>query len=250
MSRLVEKLKSVSGASAPSLGFRAAAATRGPHLLLLARLGASDGKLAADLAEAGADALLMQGSSVASLQGSSGRARNVPCGVLMHQAGEDQLPALRKAGCDFMVMSAAAAPVSWLREEGMGRVLRVLATADMGQLRGVDHIGVDAILLEPEEESGFVTVQFLMASHFLSEALRQPVLASAPASASVDDVRALWEAGVSGVVMEIDVDKVKELRRFIDSLPARPRRRGHREDALLPRLSRALAPQEEEEEEE
>ncbi|MEW6034097.1 MAG: hypothetical protein AB1603_04520 [Chloroflexota bacterium] len=250
MSRLVENLKRSAESAVPAMGFRAAsAADKVPKLLLVVGLTRPDVSTARELVESGADALLVHATDSKALAEVAQAAGKAPCGVVLKETSNAQLSALKKSGCDFVVFSPGSSPVSWLQEEGMGKVLRVPSSADMASLRGLDRLPIDVVLVDQGDEQEFISVQFLMACYFLRDALRKPLLAAVPTRVSTGDVRALWEAGVDGLVVEALGDKVRELRQAADGLPVRAGRRGVKEVPVLPRLEVAALSEAEEEEE-
>jgi hypothetical protein len=250
MSQLIDKLKRATEGAAPALGFRTSAATSRPApLLLVARVAGPQGVKA--LVAAGADALLVTAPDAGLVGEVVKAASGVPCGAILERPDRQQLAAIKEAGSDFVVFSASTSPLAVLKQEGMGKVLKVPPDPEMLGLRGLDGVGVDAVLLEGDEGQGFVSVQYLMVCRFLGDVLRKPLLAGVPPRVDGDDVATLWETGVDGLVLETDGAGLKQLRQVVNALPATGRRRKGREAALLPRLSEGVPmPMEEEEDDE
>jgi len=65
MSKLIDKLKMVEISSGPGMGFRTAAMTKGPSLLLIPRLSGLDAKSGAAVVEGGADAVMIGRAALA-----------------------------------------------------------------------------------------------------------------------------------------------------------------------------------------
>lgn len=248
MNKLVQKLKGVAESAAPAMGFRPASiATKSRGPLLVAVLAHPDAKSAKAAIDAGADAVLAKTSDTKVVSDVVDSGRDVPFGIDAAGAEGVDLPALKEAGCDFVVFSPATAPASWLRVEGLARVARVSPAADATSLRGLDRVGVDAVLLDKDADDDFVSVQFVMTGYYLVGALGKPVMAMLPSGATTDEVAALWDAGVDGIVAEAAPARLKDLRKAIASLPPRSRKKGGREIALLPRISAEAEPPAEEE---
>ena len=124
-------------------------------------------------------------------------------------------------------------------------------------LRAINELPVDAVLIASEQKEGhFLTWQHLMLFQRFADLLTKPLLISIPAKVTSVELQALWEAGVTGVIVEVGVkqpqDRLKELRQVIDKLKFTSPRQRERVEALLPRTGRepSTATTEEEEEEE
>ena len=248
MSMLVQKLKSNAESAAPAMGFRTASTvTRARGPLLVARLSHPDAKSAKAAADAGADVILVSTVDAKVVTSIVEAVGSVPCGVILDKDEGIDLGALKEAGCDFVVISPCAAPAAWLRQEGLSKVARVIPTTEMVALRGIDRVGVDAVVLDRDGEGDFVSVQFLMTCHFLRGALSKPLLAMIPPGASEEDAGLLWDAGVDGLVVDVAPGRLKDLHKAVTSLPPRTRKRAGKDVPLLPRLAEAAAPAEEEE---
>jgi hypothetical protein len=90
-----------------------------------------------------------------------------------------------------------------------------------------------------------------------ADLLTKPLLVSIPSNVTANELQALWEAGVAGVIVETGVgqpvERVSNLRKVIDKLVFPPQRRREKTEALLPYIGAerdTVAEEEEEEEEE
>lgn len=115
---------------------------------------------------------------------------------------------------------------------------------------------VDAVLLADGLESGPLLWHQLMIFQHLADLFNKPLIITAPADLSAGELKALWEAGVDGILVAADLDKIgffKDLRLAIDALPSRKGRKGGAMRVVLPRATAegqpATPPDEEEEEE-
>lgn len=257
MSKLVEKLRSIVETSASPLGFRTAArAAKSPPMLLIASLPKVDVELAAAFASGGVDAGLVPVANpsmeVATLKQFVKAMGEVPVGVLVESIAKSELEQLQETGCDFITF-ASKAPLVILREEGIGKILKVESSLEEGVLRSINQLPVDAVLLGEEEES-FITVQRLMLWQRFAALLHKPLLVTVPSGIAADDLQNLREAGVAGVVVPAEIkqlgERLAELRRAIDTLPPLTKRKPGKATALLPRLSGEMVAEVEEEEEE
>lgn len=261
MSRLIDAFHKASQATASPLGFRAArpAAAAG-RILLIASLepGVTDNP--ADYLDGASAVLLRRGKSrltakvvqtvVASLP-------DIPWGTYLNDSAEKKGEVKVEAGCDFVVFPASGRIATTPLDEKVGRILQVESAMDDGLLRAVNDLPVDAVLVtDTFEDGGSLVWHQLMIFQHLAHIISKPLIVPIPADANGEELKALWEAGVDGVVVEVDTAKpggLKELRQSIDKLPPRSPRKRDRLEAVLPRAggeSKAAVPDEEEEEEE
>ena len=128
---------------------------------------------------------------------------------------------------------------------------------DDGLLRAVNDLPVDAVLVvdTPDGAGPLVWHQLMILQH-LAHLISRPLVVPVPADIPPEELKALWEAGADGVIVEMDVAKtgeLKGLRQAIDKLPRRSAHRHGHLEAMLPHAggeSRPAPPPDEEEEEE
>ncbi|MDI6815261.1 MAG: hypothetical protein QMC90_04195 [Dehalococcoidales bacterium] len=246
MSRLIDKLNRISRATPQVMGFRAAQpASPKPKLLLIANLAQANVDSLADYV-AGADAGLLPISNLSSgaktFQEISQAVPNIPWGVWLRDIGRGGIKEIVKVGCDFVVFPAANTSLAILQDDNVGKILQVEATVGEGLLRTVDELPVDAVLINSEQEGEyFLTWHHLMLFQCFADLLTKPVLVCIPSNVTTNELQALGEAGVDGVIVEVGVaqpvERLNELRQTIDKLPfPSPRKRG-KAKALLPYIS-------------
>lgn len=247
MSRLLDKLEQTSKGANKPLGFRAAAAQQqSPRMVLVAALDDADSAAAEAAREYADAALLTKAEGAQKLVSSLG---DLLWGVFLAEAAEGQLARLKKDSGDFYVFDAATAPLSFLKDEGMGRVVEIAPSIPDGLIRAASQLPVDAVLIGGDSP---MSVQRLMACRHIANLSAAPLMARAPVGMSEDDVRELWETGVCGVVVKVagrDREGLKALRQAIDALPAARRKKNTRTEATLPFVGGDAPPEEEYEEE-
>jgi len=256
MSRFIDKLNQVSQAVSPSMGFgRAQPVSPKPKMLLVASLAQANVDNLADCV-AGADAGLLHISKVSSgtksLQKICQVVSDIPWGGWLGGIGTEGIEQMVEAGFDFVVFPSANTSLAILQSDKVGRILQVEASLADGLLRAVDELPIDAVFIASEqEEEHFLTWHHLMIFQRFADLLTKPLLAAVPLNVTDDELLALWEAGVDGVVLEVGevVGRLKELRQLIDQQTFPQRKRG-RAAALLPYISGETGITTEEEEEE
>ena len=257
MSRFIDKLNQVSKAMPQPMGFGVAQPVS-PELKLL--LIASLAQANADgLAEhvAGADAGLLTISTLSSgaktLQEICQVASDIPWGVWLRDIDRGEIKQIVEVGCDFVVFPAANTALAILQDDELGKILQVEASVGEGLLRAVDELPVDAVLINGEQEGEyFLTWHHLMLFQRFADLLTKPLLVCIPSNVTANELQALGEAGVDGVIVEVGVGqpagRLNELRQTIDKLTfPLPRKRGEAK-ALLPYISRETGIVTEEEE--
>ncbi|MBM4447897.1 MAG: hypothetical protein FJ015_01495 [Chloroflexi bacterium] len=257
MSKLIDRLIQTSEAVPPPIGFRAAktAASSKPRMALIARIEVTES--AAPLAGyvASADAVIMAptGAGKKTIRPSP----DTVWGLWPEGKGRQPIKGPAGAGADFVILPLNSA-FDLPGMEKLGKILLIEPSLGEGLIRTINELPADAALLaEDEEAAPAITWHRLMLCQRLAELLAKPLLAAVPASVGRDGLKALWKAGVDGVVITVkageQVKRLKELRQIVDQtdFPARPRKRV---TALLPRIAEesdaAIADDEEEEEEE
>ena len=261
MSRFIDKLNQVSRVVPQSMGFRRAQpASEKPKILLIASLAeASVGGLADYVA--GADAGLLRipklSSGAKTLKEISQAVPDIPWGGWLRNIGKGGIKQMAKAGCDFVVFPAANTPLALLQNDEIGKILEVESSLNEGLLRAVNELPIDAVLIAAEQEGEyFLTWHHLMLFQRFADLLTKPLLASIPPNVTANELQALWEAGVEGVIIEVGAgqpaNRLKKLRQEIDKLAFPSQRKRGKAEALLPHIVRepSIVAEEEEEEEE
>jgi len=252
MSRLIDKLNQVSQLAPQPMGFRAAqAGVQKPAIVLIASLAQVD---VGDLTDyvAGADAGLMPISSLTSgakaIKKTCQAASDIPWGGSLGNISSKGIKQLENSGCDFVVFPPASTSSVTLEDSKVGRILQVEASLDECLLRAVDELPVDAVLISPEKGQHFITWHRLMVFHHFADSLSKPLLAYVPANVAPRELQAVWEAGISGVVLEAGELKgrLKEMRQSFDKLTFRPQRKRGKGEALLPHMGGEMGEEEEE----
>jgi hypothetical protein len=262
MSRLIEKFHQASQVAAPPMGFRTARpAAAAPKILLIASLEAGTVANPADYLD-GADAVLIRFTDTTlttkTAQKIASSLPDIPWGLYLADDDNKKVTAAVDAGGDFMVFSTASQVTATPKDEKTGKILQVESSMDDGLLRAVNDLPMDAILVgDTFEGNGSLVWHQLMIFQHLANLFSKPLIVPTPADVTEKELKALWDAGVDGIFVEIDTARaagIKELRQAIDKLPPRSGRKRGKVNVVLPRTSgetaAATPPDEEEEEDE
>jgi hypothetical protein len=259
MSKFIDTLKRVSQVGLQPMGFRAAqGVSQKPRMLLVATLAQVDiGRLADWVA--GADAGLLPiaklSSGAKTLQQMCQAMPDIPWGGWLGDIGREGIGEVVEAGGDFVVFPAANTSLAILQDEKLGKVLEVEPELDPGLLKAIDDLPVDAVLIGGEQEKDyFLTWHHLMLFRRCAGLLSKPLLVSAPSDVAANELQALWEAGVNGVVVTAGVGRpegrLAELHQMIDKLTLPSPGKRQKVEPLLPRIGGEPGIVSEEEEEE
>ena len=246
MSKFVDRLNRLSRGETQAIGFTARqAASPQPKIQLIARLAAESAEsLTGHIA--GADAVLLSISKLATgaetLQKLSQSLPDIILGVWLKGSNNGDMKQLTKSGCDFVVFSAADTPLTTMKnDKETGKILEVDASTSEGLLRTANELPVDAVIIAGEEKGiQVLTWQHLMLFKRFADLLTKPLMVPVPSQVTAGELEALWEAGVTAVVIEIEAkqseNRLVKLRQEIDKIEFSSRR-SKRADALVPRTS-------------
>ena len=258
MSQFIDKLNQISQTVPQPIGFRAAQpALEKPRILLIASLAQANIDGLTDRV-AGADAGLLRIprlSSVAkAFEKVSQAVSEIPWGAWLGGIGEEEIEQIAKVNCDFVVFSPASTSLAILKDDKMGKILEVEVSLSEGLLRTVNELPADAVLVTGEHDGEYpLTWHHLMSFQRCASLLTKPLLVTLPSNISTNELQALWEAGVNGIVVEVGakepVGRLKELRQVIDKLVFPSSRKRQKAEALLPYISEETQRATEEEEE-
>jgi hypothetical protein len=260
MSRLIEKFHEASKKAAPPMGFRTARpVAAGPKILLIAGVEAATPEKRADFLENADGALLRftgTGFTAKAIQKIAASLPDIPWGIYLDDAETKKSAA--EAGADFVVFAIDSQVADTAQNDKTGKILQVESAMDDGLLRAVNDLPVDAVLAAdmPESKSHLLWHELMILQH-LANLLTKPLIVPAPLTIAEKELKAIWEAGVDGIVVEVDkvgAARLKELRQAIDKLPPRAGRKRGKVSVVLPRTAgetpAAPPPDEEEEEDE
>jgi hypothetical protein len=260
MSRLIDKFQKAAKSSVQPMGFRTArSAPAEPSIMLILSFTMEGLKSHTDTRNA--DAVLIRPNDApvteANVKKIAETIPDTPTGIYMEDTGDNEIAAMNKAGADFIVFPVSSRISAPQDENKTGRILQVESAMDDSLLRAVNSLPVDAVLTADTFEGGALVWHELMIFQHLANTLAKPLIVKIPANITEAELKALWEAGIDGILVEADklkTNELKELQKFIGKLPPRSKRKRGKTDVTLPHSSKETAiatpPDEEEEENE
>lgn len=246
MSKLIDNLTQ-STQAAPPMGFRTSrSAAAKPTLQLVADITYdTPGKIPG--ADAGIVHISSVDSGISTIKQVSGALPDTPVGAWLEKDACRQPDKVTDLGYDFLVCPADVTALAVPPEDGVGIVLQVDSTITDGQLRTVNNLPADAVLVSAkQEEPGPVTWHQLMLWQHFAELLVKPLLVRIPPGTGTAELQMLWDAGIGGVIVTLETNKstadLKRLRKLIDGLTAPSPRKKRKTDAIVPHLEPAHEP--------
>lgn len=228
MSRLASKLKQMTGEAAPAMGFRSASRQCEARKMLLIWNGASGS------VPAGVDAVVAKVAGAEEVARLSGIAGKLPWGIVAVESKITPEQA-RSAGCDFVIVEPDA-PVSWLAEKDIAKFVLVLGELEkLSAIRGLERLEIEGVAFG-RSDGDYISLQNVMVCYTLT-ALRKPLLAFVSGTVNAFELKSLWDAGVDGIIVGGDGARIRAVKKLIDELPDRSKRKTDRVSALVPRVS-------------
>ncbi len=274
MSKFIDRLKQLSEGAPQPLGFRTQAAQARLKVQLVASLSSEeipDGVPDADAAFLCVDMPLSKDTSKKLTE----KVR-MPFGVCA--ASKADVKALQEAGVDFVVFPPTAA-LRPLADSKLGQIIEVDSALTDTQLRALNAVPVDAVLMMPglhagetptlqtasagetpappmpatatpgSGDGGF-TWQDLMAIQRITGMVNKPVLFPVPSTINETDLKTIWHAGVDGVVVAITSENAADIAALKKKIAGLEYPTAKRERAVPSVPRPTLEPEQQEDEEE
>ena len=243
MSRLIERLTRIRQNEHQPIGFAALgrAAVEKPRMQIIAFLTADKlDKFPEGLNSA--DAVLVdinKADDVAALEKVCETNKNIPAGGWLKGSSAATLKKAVNAACDFVVFPGTI-PLTLTQKEKMGKVLELDTALNERYLRAIGELPIDAVLAFVKGEDISLTINHLMAFQYLIITINKPVMISIPLSLTSDELQALWDMGINGVVVELadekSIEKLAELRKAVEKLAPPAFRKKFKASATIPRM--------------
>ncbi len=240
MAKLADLIQRATRPKSAPLGFASARSKAAPSMIIVARIGEGWKAAAGDAIAAGASVILLSGSpDDADIKAAAEVAAGNPCGLIANDAAK--LDALSEHGIDFVVLDSAA-PASALQTEDLTFLLKVDEDISDIQLRTVEPLPVDALVLDTPP--GAFTIGRQMELQRITGLGRKPLLMSPGANASREDLLSLRDSGVMLLAVDMSASgaakTLAQLKELVEALP--PRRsgpRGEKGEVTLPTPSQS-----------
>ncbi len=242
MSRLIDKLTRIHQNEPQPIGFMfGKAAAEKPRMQIIACLTADNLETLSEGLNS-ADAALIEinkSDDISALDKVCETKNGMPGGGSLKTSSSGTLKKAINAACDFVVFPGTI-PFTLTQKDKMGRILEMDTNLSEGFLRTANDLPIDAVLAFSKGEDNLLTMNRLMLFQRLVYMINKPVLVSVPDNLSDAELQAVWDIGISGVVVELadekSIERLAELHKAIDKLAPPAFRKKVRGSAIIPRM--------------
>ncbi len=233
MSKFLDRLEQISRSTPTPIGFGVSRAEKTPGMALVALVSSKHATGCRAVAGLAPDAVLLGGiAGPGSIKKLASALPKVPWGVRSGQLTDESAQAYQESGCDLLAFSLEGTPVAAVSSDEIARVLCLDLDAGERQLRSIDSLPVDVILLSLTGQAAPWTLADLASIAAISRRVNKYVLVEVSAPPGKKDLEAIRKAGVDGLVLEVGAVSAKSLTELKESLLNMPRSRpGRRERA-------------------
>jgi hypothetical protein len=221
-------------------------------MALIVQISSDHASGCAGISDLSPEAVLLSGiDDLAALKKIAPGLPSIPWGISPVTVTEDSVNGFKEAGCDMLAFGLADTPVSAINSDEMARVLCLDPSADERQLRAINPLPVDVVLIDVTSQSGTWTLGDLTNITAISSRVNKYILVSISEPPGAKDLKVLRDAGVHGLVVDagsVSMDSLSKLKSDLQEMPRpQPGRKG-RTAAVLPSsvfaVDRAPAPEE------
>ena len=252
MSKFLDSLEKISVSAPAPLGFGVRREQRPPGMALIVQISSDHASGCAGISDLSPEAVLLSGiDDLAALKKIAPGLPSIPWGISPVTVTEDSVNGFKEAGCDMLAFGLADTPVSAINSDEIARVLCLDPSADERQLRAINPLPVDVVLIDVTSQSGTWTLGDLTNITAISSRVNKYILVSISEPPGAKDLKVLRDAGVHGLVVDagsVSMESLSKLKSDLQEMPRpQPGRKG-RTAALLPgsvfAVDRTPAPEE------
>jgi len=229
MSKFIERLQQALTPPIQSMGFMIAKPEQArPKIQLVVSV--TGGKLKTQLKEpAEADALLFSNTAVS--------VNEKITGMWLSKGDTEEVEKSIKAGVDFVILPVSGEVLQ--PDKKLGKIIQIAESISDIMLRTVGELPVDAVLLSENKESSLaLTWKRLMLIRRFTGLAGKPLLVEVLPTITETEFQAIWDAGVSGVIINVDAEQAEDaagnLRKIIEKLSFPSKRKLEKNMAIVP----------------
>ena len=230
-SKFLERLDEIREGAPPRLGFVTRRAEKTPGLALIVSADGKDSAMAA--AALAPDAIIVSGASAGEIGEAAPDARWGARAAVLSAA---DAAAWREAGADPIVFSLADTALGAVTPKDAARVLALDAGLSPEELRDINPLPVDAVLVSLPGDPASWTLADLSVVARVSGRVGKHLLAEVSGAPDSDTLEALRNAGVVGLVVELSLgeEAIAGLKDALLNMPRPGADRRSRSSAILP----------------
>ena len=230
-SKFLERLDEIREGAPPQLGFGPRRGEKTPGMALIVLAEGKDGAAAA--AALAPEAIIVSGATAGEIGDAAGSVR---WGARAASLSAESAAAWREAGADPIVFSLAGTALGAVTSKDAARVLAVDAGLPPEDLRDINPLPVDAVLVSIPGDPANWTLQDLSAVARVSGRVGKHLLAEVSGAPDGDTLEALRNAGVVGLVVGLSLgeEAISGLKDALLNMPRPGADRRSRSSAILP----------------
>ena len=239
MSKFLDSLEKISISAPAPLGFGVRREQRPPGMALIVQISSDHASGCEGISDLSPEAVLLSGiDDLPALKKIAPALPSIPWGLSPGTITEDSVKGYKEAGCDMLAFGLADTPVSAIKSDEMARLLFLDPSADERQLRAINPLPVDVVLIDVTSQSGTWTLADLTNITAISSRLNHYILVSVSDPPGAKDLEVLRDAGVHGLVVDagsVSKESLSKLKSDLQEMPRAQPVRKSRNAAVLPR---------------
>ena len=162
---------------------------------------------------------------------------SVPWGARLSSLSEEAAQACREGSCDLLAFSLPDTAVSAVASDEIARILCVAPDIEERELWAIDTLPVDVLLLPMRDVSSPWTLRDLATIGAVSGRVNKYILVEVSDPPSPRELKALRNAGVHGLVLDVGAVSPQALAGLKTDLSDLPRQRPARRERPIATLS-------------
>jgi hypothetical protein len=238
MSKFLDSLEQISVNAPPPLGFGIRREQRPPGMALIVQISSDHAAGCDGVSDLAPQAVLLAGiDDLAALKKLESGLPSIPWGIRAGSLTEDAVNGYKEAGCDVLAFGLEETPGSVINSDELGRVLCLDPSTDERQLRAINPLPVDAVLIDVASQKGSWTLADLTNITAISSRVNKYILVSISETPSPKDLEVLRDVGVHGLVADVgsvSMDSLTQLKSDLQAMPRPQPGRKNRSSAVLP----------------
>ena len=239
MSKFLDRLEQINQGTSNSIGFGAVRPQKPPGMAFVGLVSGKHSKGIKTLTDVVPDAALVSGIDDPSAVKDLGQAlgSGIPWGARLSALSEKEARIFEDSGCDLIAFPLQGTAVTATASEEMARVLCIEMDIDPEQLRSIDALPVDVLLLPMADISAPWTLQDLATIGRVSRRVNHYILVETSQLPGPKELEALRNIGVNGLVVDVAAVEPQQLAQLKTAMQDMPRQRSGRKDrvtAILP----------------
>ena len=225
------------------MGFGAARAEKTPALALVGHISKNHAAGLATVSELALDAALLAGiGSPGDLKKLEKSLPSLPWGVHLASLSEEDSQAYREQGCDLLAFSLEDTSAAAVSSDEAARILYTNAGLEDRELRGIASLPLDVFVLRVPGLGGAWTLEDLASVAMVSRRVDKFVLVEVSNAPTAKDLEALRNAGVDGLVVDMESVAAEALAELKTAALDMPRLKSGRRSGVTPIIPSSVFP--------